>query len=64
VPLPCHERQIVTATRGTVSAVAVCRVCSETYDMVLEPDFDGGHFAIFTVAYVQHLISRQARSQQ
>lgn len=62
VPLPCHERQVVTATRGTISAVVVCRACSETYEMVLEPDFDGGHFAILTVAHVQHLISRQARS--
>lgn len=62
VPMPCHERQIVTAPRDTYSAVAVCRACSETYEMVLEPDFDGGHFAILTVAHVQHLISRQARS--
>lgn len=61
VPMPCHERQVVTATRGTISAVAVCRACSETYEMVLEPDFDGGHFAILTVAHVPHLISRQAR---
>jgi hypothetical protein len=62
VPMPCHERQVVTAARDTYSAVAVCRACSETYEMVLERDSDGGHFAILTVAYVQHLISRQARS--
>jgi hypothetical protein len=62
VPMPCHERQVVTATRDTYSAVAVCRACSETYDMVLEPDFDGGHFAILTVASVQYLISRQSRA--
>ncbi len=62
VSMPCHERQVVTAARGTYSAVAVCRTCSETYEMTLEPDFDGGHFAILTVAHVQHLISRQARS--
>lgn len=61
VPMPCHERQVVTATRDTVSAVAVCRACSETYEMVLEPDFDGGHFAMLTVAYVPHLISRQTK---
>jgi hypothetical protein len=60
VPMPCHERQVVTATRDTYSAVAVCRTCSETYDMVLERDFDGGHFAILTVAHVPFLISRQA----
>ncbi|MFF5230246.1 hypothetical protein [Dactylosporangium sp. NPDC000521] len=61
VPMPCHERQVVTASRHTVNAVAVCRLCSRTYELTLEPDADGGHFAILTVAYVPHLLSRQAK---
>lgn len=59
VPMPCHERQTVVADRHTNGAVAVCRLCSQTYDLTLEPDFDGGHFAILTVAYLPYLISRQ-----
>lgn len=60
VRLPCHGRQAVTADPRTAAA-AVCRRCSQTYQLVLEPAADGGYFAILTVAYVPHLISRQAR---
>ena len=61
MPLPCHERQVVTADRHTVHAVAVCRLCSRTYKLKLEPDADGGHFAVLTVAHVPYLLSRQSR---
>lgn len=59
VPLPCHEAQRVRvdATRG-LRAAATCRQCSESFDLELTPDSDGGHFATLTVAYVPVLISR------
>ncbi len=59
VPLPCHDKQRVRvdAARG-LRAAATCRQCSESYDLELQPDSDGGHFAQLTVAHVPVLISR------
>ncbi len=63
VPLPCHEAQRVTVDpeRAAGVAVVVCRVCSESYDLELSADSDGGHFARFTVAHRPYLLSRAAR---
>ncbi len=63
VPLPCHDGQAVKLDpdRAT-SGVAVCRVCSESYDLELVEDFDGGYTAHLTVAYRPFLLSRAHRS--
>ncbi|GAA3386378.1 hypothetical protein [Cryptosporangium minutisporangium] len=61
VPLPCHERQTVTANpRRPLAGVVVCRVCSRTFDLELTDDNDGGYTAWFTVAYRPFLLSRAA----
>ncbi len=59
VPLPCHDKQRVRVDAAWgLRAAATCRQCSESYDLELTPDSDGGHFATLTVAHVPVLISR------
>jgi hypothetical protein len=64
-PLPCHEGQAVNidSQRAGGRAVAVCRQCSESYDVELVADSDGGFFAVFTVAHRPYLLSRARRSR-
>jgi hypothetical protein len=58
-PLPCHEvQEVVVDPRRGNEAVVICRVCSESYDLELRADSDGGHWAIFTVTLRPFLLSR------
>lgn len=61
VPLPCHEQQTIIADTAA-EAVAVCRLCSNTYDLQIIDDHDGGYTARLIVAYRPFLLSRAYRS--
>lgn len=60
-PLPCHEGQAVKLDPHW-DAVAVCRVCSATFDAELLPDADGGYTAQFVVACRLFVLSRAHRA--
>lgn len=58
VPLPCHERQAVTADPRRC-AVVVCRICSATYDLELVDAGVADYTAHLTVNHNRpYLLSR------
>jgi hypothetical protein len=65
-PLPCHgdaaRRQTVTVPTGAERAYVICRTCPRSYLLELLEDNDGGHYALFTLTSVPHLLSRSQRS--
>ena len=61
-PMPCHDRQYVTADPTRGDAVAICRACGASYDLHLQPDCEGGHWAEYTFRYRPYLLSNGRRS--
>ncbi|WP_038843616.1 hypothetical protein, partial [Salinispora arenicola] len=65
-PLPCHEDQAVKLP--VTAAVVVCRLCSQSYEAVLEADYDDGYgeFSGYTARYevrrIPVLLSRTRRT--
>lgn len=63
-PLPCcgdepYHQKIDADPGRSLTGVAVCRRCGESYELALVPDSDSWFWAHFTVAYHPFLLSSQ-----